>query len=343
MNRRILVLGPKNSPYMMGSYARAFAALGHKVEEFDFDAEIRRIVPLGPAGRTMFRVLRHEPWIVRANRRLVAYARELACDLVVIPGVSAVRAGALAQIKASIPGCQAALLWPDPLQNLGTPSIQSLPMCDVVATYSSASKPLLEKLGAPKVAWIPFGADHLLFKPQTLTAAERAEFESEVCFVGNPRPERERAIAALVKAGVRVKVWGGQGWLTEAKDKSLAKSYFQGRELLGADFYKAMSCAKLGLNVMDDTNYPAANMRFFEGPACGTPMISSACPELENVFEHKKSVVYFHNHEELVGLTRELLRDEATRIAIGQEGQRLVLDKHTYVHRAQELLASLAQ
>jgi hypothetical protein len=338
MQRTILVVGPKKTPYLLGSYARAFEALGHRVEEFDVEAAIRRSVPMGRAGSLAFRLLKHEPWYLAGNRQLIVHARGVRPDLVVVPGSTHVRAGALAQIKAALPGCRLALLWPDTLLNLASHTIQALPLYDCVASYSEAALPMLRQLGARNAVWLPFAGDDILFKPTEITTAERAEFSCDVCFVGNPRPERERAIVALIRAGVNVKVWGTATWRTGVSDRELLKSYFQGRELLGADLGTAMRCAKLGLNVIVDTNFPAANMRFFEGPVCGALMLSSPCPELEGAFKHLESIVYFRDEEELVRVARELLRDDARRESIRTKGEHLVRGEHTYVERARKLL-----
>ena len=53
---------------------------------------------------------------------------------------------------------------------------------------------------------------------------------------------------------------------------------WQGRALRGADFAKAVSCSKLSLNIIDPTNYPAANMRFFEITTAGGLQVTYRLP-----------------------------------------------------------------
>jgi hypothetical protein len=339
--RHILIVGRKDAPNLEGSYARAFEALGHAVSEFDLYDAIRDSIRFGAAGQALFRVAPREPWIVQGNRNLVVTARKLGCDTVVMAGSLPIRAGALAQLKASIPQCKVALLWPDPMLNLGSHIIQALPLLDCVASYSEAACPILDQLGARKTIWLCFAADPELHRADSISAADRAQYGCDISFVGNMRPERERAIRTLIKSGLDVKVWGERRWLTQVSDKQLARSYFRGGPLFGSAYYKAMRTAKVGLNVIDDTNYPAANMRFFEGLACGAAMLSSPCPELEQTFRDRESILYFKDDHELVERARELLHDDALRTSIARNGERLVLSQHTYRQRAETLLDAL--
>ena len=339
--RHILIVGRKDTPNLEGSYARAFEALGHRVSEFDLYDAIRDSIRFGAAGQALFRVAPREPWVVQGNRSLVVTARKLGCDTIIMAGALPIRPGALAQLKASIPRCKVALLWPDPMLNLGSHIIQALPLFDCVASYSEAASLHLQRLGASKIIWLCFAADPDLHRADAITEADRAEYGCDISFVGNLRPERERAIRTLIRAGLNVKVWGERRWLTQVADKQLARTYFRGGPLFGGAYYKAMRTAKVGLNVIDDTNYPAANMRFFEGLACGAAMLSSACPELEQTFRHRESIYYFQDDRELVEGAHELLRNDALRAQIAQEGERLVLAEHTYRQRAEELLKAL--
>lgn len=339
--RRILIVGRKDGPNLEGSYGRAFAALGHTVGEFDLYDAIRGSIRFGAAGQALFKVAPREPWVVQGNRSLVVAARNLGCDTIVMAGQLPIRAGALAQLKASIPGCKLALLWPDPMLNLSTHMIQALSLFDCVASYSEAATPHLRRLGALKTIWLCFAADPELHRAAPISSAERELYQCDISFVGNLRPERERAVRTLIRAGIDVKVWGERRWLTQVSDRQLARSYFRGGPLIGSAYYKAMRMAKIGLNVIDDTNFPAANMRFFEGLACGAAMLSSACPELEQVFRDRESVLYFRNDADLVDRARELLRDEDLRTSIARTGEQLVLSEHTYRQRAETLLDAL--
>ena len=339
--KHILIVGRKDAPNLEGSYARAFAALGHQVSEFDLYDAIQDSIRFGAAGQALFRVAPREPWIVQGNRSLVVKARQLGCDAIVMAGSLPIRAGALAQVEASLPNCKLALLWPDPMLNLGSHIIQALPLLDCVASYSEAAVPLIQQLGARKTIWLCFAADPDLHSAASISAEERAQYTCDISFVGNMRPERERAIRILLEAGIDVKVWGERRWLTQVSDKQLARSYFRGGPLMGSTYYKAMRCTKVGLNVIDDTNYPAANMRFFEGLACGAAMLSSPCPELEHLFRNRETVLYFENDVDLVVRARELLANDALRHEIASAGQRMVLADHTYRQRAEMLLEEI--
>ena len=280
----------------------------------------------------------------KANREMILAGVQAAPDLVLVSGNAPVRAGALAQLRIIHPGVRIILIWPDSLLNLGRHVVDALPIYDLVASYSKASIGELIRLGARRAEWFPFAADEMLFPADVEIAdEERRAMASDVCLVGNHRPEREDAVVALLHAGFQVKVWGEpRSWSRHTRDKGLVGSYFQGNPLFGADFAKALRCAKLSLNPIDPTNYPSANMRFFESPACGAPTLNSACPEFSDVFRTGEHAFYFSHAEDLVATVRDLIRDDSARHRVAQAGQQLVLQAHTYTPRARQLLDSFA-
>ena len=113
-----------------------------------------------------------------------------------------------------------------------------------------------------------------------------------------------------------------------------------GAVLVGTDFAKAVSCSKVNLNIIDPTNYPAANMRFFEIPTAGGLQVTTACPEMESEFRHGEHVFYFQQPGELPDLLRQLLADDSLRDKAAAAGHERVLSKHTYRHGRSRFCAS---
>lgn len=328
---------------LLGSYCRAFRKLGCRAEIWDFEAARAGHARLGRLGAFAQGLVIVEPWLKRANRDLVIAVRERNPDILCVGGAARVTAGALAQIRASVPSTKLVLFWPDPLQNLEIVNVQALPLYDLVATYSESSVAPLRRLGAPRVEWVPFGADTELCEPAAgVHVAGEAAFACDVGFIGNFRPEREQAVIALRQAGIHVRVWGTDDWRKRAKDKRAVSDYWEGRPLFGPEFAAASRACKLALNVIDRTNYPGANMRFFETLACGGALLTSACPELAEAFPDRVAAFYFDSTEHLVARARELLPSDATRRAVAKEGHRRVLDGHTYVARGERILQMLA-
>lgn len=341
---RILVAGQFCHGSLEGSYVRAFELEGATVKRFDLNGTVAKYTRLGRVGALFNRFSPIEAWINKANRDLVVATAAFQPDFLMVGGAGPVRAGALAQIRASAPRTRLLMLWPDTLLRLLPHVSPCLPLYDLVASYSSSAVEPFRRLGAPLVEWVPLGADLELHPAAgTLTEEDRRVYGCDVTFVGNHRPEREETFLLLLRAGFSVKVWGPEDWRRGSRQPGEVKKYWQGRSLYGEGFAKAVRCAHVALNPIDPTNYPAANMRFFEVPACRGIALNSACPEMEPIFPHRGSTLYYRSDEELVPLLRELLAkpDELARIAHAAHQQ--VADAHTYRHRVRQIISLLAQ
>jgi spore maturation protein CgeB len=338
----VLSLAPIDDPHLLGSYARAFRAMGCNVSEFSLATAIEAHSRIGFVGRRVGSLFSIESWLRKGNRDLVVHLLELRPNLVLVPGPAPVLPGTLAQLKAALPECNFVLVWPDTLLNLPSSTIQCLPLYDLVASYSASAIPPMQRLGARLVEWVPFAADPFLFpKDVTIEPNERSRFECDVCFVGNWRPEREKLLVTLVSAGISVKVWGHPVWMKRCLDRRMADRYFQGGPLFGVDLAKAIRGAKLSLNPIDHTNFPAANMRFFESPACGATTLNSQCPEMTSLFVQGETAFYYNHEREALAVIKQLLSDGLLRMRVASAAQHLVLREHTYRHRAELILRKL--
>jgi hypothetical protein len=336
-----MLLAEPGDTGLLGSYDRALRKLGCRTEIWDFDAARARQARLGRIGRFLHGFVVFEPWLKRANRDLVIAVRERRPDFLGVGGAMRVTAGALAQIRASVPSTKLVLFWPDPLQNLETINVQALPLYDLVATYTGSSIDPLLRLGARRVEWLPFAADADLYEGAPPREDASSPYACDVGFIGAYRPEREKAVLALHEAGIHVRVWGPSDWMKRAENKSAALQYWGRRPLYGPEFARGTRASKLALNVIDPTNYPAANMRLFETLACGGTLLASSCPEFADDFPEGIAAFYFDSMDELVAKVRELLPRSDHRKAVADEGRRRVLAGHTYGDRARRLLRLL--
>jgi hypothetical protein len=332
-----MIVSVQGNSGMLGSYGRAFEGLGAETSYFDLAARHMSHARLGVVGQTLSRFISVEPWIAKANRDLVATTIERSPDVLACT-VSDIRAGAIAQIKVSSPKTKVVLIWPDMLQNLTERMVSCLRVVDVVATYSKMSIPMFERLGARRVVWAPFAMDTWLFPDVELTAEERVRYASDIGFVGNHRPERERDVLRMLDAGLRVKVWGlPASWARAAARKDRLREYFQGEPLEGKDLVKALRSAALAVNMIDPTNYPAANMRFFETYAARATPLCSRCPEMEDIFREGESAFYF-DAQDLVVRAIALLKDRDAIRRVGEAGRQLAEVGHHYRDRASLIL-----
>lgn len=91
-----------------------------------------------------------------------------------------------------------------------------------------------------------------------------------------------------------------------------------------------MAASKVNLNIIDPTNHPAANMRFFEIPVAGGLQVCSACPEMNDVFRDGEHLFYYQDSAGLRPLLQTLLGQESLCRTVAAAGQALALSRtHT--------------
>lgn len=332
--RRVMLVGQFGPGSLERSYRAAFGSLGYEVTSFDITQTIERHCRLGRWGRTFNSFVPVEPWIRKANRDLVTQAFTFQPDYLLTFGHYPIQPGALAQIRASN---NTALIhvWPDTLLNVGNNLISCLPLFDLIASYSQASVEQLRRLGAERVAWIPLAGDPSLHSAAECSESEKACYGSDVTFIGGWRPEREAILSTL--GSFNLKIWGPD-WGRRCRGNRAVVKNWKGRPLYDTEFAKAVASSKINLNIIDPSNYPAANMRFFEIPMAGGLQVSSPCPEMELEFLHGEHLFYYRDDKELSDLIATLIADTPLRTRVAQAGQAKVLAKQTYTDRVRSIL-----
>ncbi|MDI6810218.1 MAG: glycosyltransferase [archaeon] len=102
---------------------------------------------------------------------------------------------------------------------------------------------------------------------------------------------------------------------------------------------KVYSLSKIGFNksIRGDLN-----MRVFEVMSSGTMLLTDKIDNgIEELFINKKHFVTYENEKELDELIQYYLKNEEEREKIAREGQKEVHEKHTYEHRAEQILKTV--
>jgi spore maturation protein CgeB len=333
---RILLVGDPDGVNLESSYQRAFIALGHDVQCFSLRDRVNAYARFGKIGAVFTTFVPVEQWVRKANRELAILSGEGKFDLIVIFGSAPVQAGALAQIKSQTASV-VCWVWPDTLLNLSATILPALPLFDAAFTYSSSSLDALKQLGCRTVVWLPLAGDPTMHQCVEIDADARRVYGADVTFIGGWRPEREAALRRI--SGERLKIWGPD-WGRRCKDATLRRSW-QGRALRGPEFARAVGASRINLNIIDPTNAPAANMRFFEIPMAGGLQLSSSCREMEPLFRHEEHVIYYGDLDDLAVRVKLLLDDPATCGRVASAGCALVKAAHSYEHRAKVICESV--
>jgi spore maturation protein CgeB len=335
--RRIMLLGHAEPYRLEHSYQLAFEKSGCEVLVWDIAAAAQQRARFGRLGRIFHQFVPVEPWLRKANREFVVKAIDVHPSLIAVIGSCPVQPGALAQAQIST-GAQLVHIWPDTLVHLSAGYFANLLLYDLVGTYSRATIPHLERLGARRTIWLPLAGDPQLHSQQDQPRASDKRFLADVTFIGGWRPEREAVLSQLGE--FKLQIWGPE-WGRRCKGNRVIKRAWQGRAIVGAEFVRAVCNSKVSINIIDPTNYPAANMRFFEIPVSGGLQISSQCPEMEEEFRHGEHIFYYRRMDELPELIKELLAHDILRTQVSAAAYDKVLASHTYWHRAQQILHEL--
>lgn len=326
-------------PYNLeSSYLRAGKALGFATEVFDYAQSYRNQLPFGRIGAFVARYIEPHQWLLRMNREVTLKATEFQPDVFLIFCNAKIMAGTLLYLKSVMPKTKFVLIWPDPLNNLQSHLLASAKLLDMLASYSSNAVPVFQQAGFTNVQWIPLAGDTELHPCSQILP--EVDFNYDISFVGGWRPEREDTMIALLKkygSSIKIGIYG-PSWAVKTRNQQIRKLVIP-HAVLGKDMAKVFQKSRINLNRIDVTNYPAANMRFFEIPASGGLMLSSSCPEMSEVFKEFESVVYFKNNFELINKVEYLLNNDSRRMR--EVSHQIILNGHTYRHRLEKIISNI--
>lgn len=337
MNKRILVVGSLAKGALEHSYIAAAKQMGHDVESFDPSREQAAYIKGGKIGQKVHAFLPVEQWIRKMNRNLVIKARAYQPDILLLFTNVRVLPGTLACIQTILPAMKLVWIWPDTPLNLEKHNFVNGKLADLTATYSEASVRVFRKLDFTNVHWVPLAADPFMHGVEKVPT----DFTTDIGFVGGWRPERERVMAILCEAFPQLNISiHGPYWKREAKHAGV-KQRIKSEGLYEKGLADFFNSSRININIIDDTNYPAANMRFFEVPVAGGLQLSSSCPEQEKIFEHRRDIVYFKDESKIVDEVKWIMDHPQEAAAIRRSSSSLVLNSQCYKHRLEYILKQL--
>ena len=338
MNKKILIVGTINNFCLETSYAKAATGLGYEVQQFDPRSATGKHIKFGKIGQKLHEFLPVETWVRKMNRELVVMAKEHEPGTILLFGNAKILYGTLITIKLILPDCKIGWIWPDTPMNLESHVQQSAPFFDISATYSKSTLEYYQALGFNNPRWIALAADNFMhYNPVPL----QDDFDCDISFVGMWRPERERVLKTIKDYFTDLKIEiHGYYWKRNCSDKDLL-TYWKGTGFFADGLGKFFSRSRININVIDDTNFPAANMRFFEIPVAGGLQVVSACPEMETEFKDGEHILYFKKEADVVEKIRWVLDNAAKAHQIRLAAQQLTLEKHTYTKRLTDILQFL--
>jgi hypothetical protein len=168
------------------------------------------------------------------------------------------------------------------------------------------------------VFW-PFGSDPDWFTPSR-------EKRYDVCFIGNNYGWRADLIRQIQAAGIRVRSHG----------RGFPDGHIGAEEVA-----RVMGLSKIVLGVgtvAHSRRIVTLKLRDFDGPMSGSLYITTANPDLHDLFEVGKEMLTYASPRDCIRLIKLYLAREDDREAIAAAGRRRALRDHTWERRIGQAL-----
>jgi glycosyltransferase involved in cell wall biosynthesis len=330
---KILFFGQDDNYGLCPSYLRSSRAGGYQTELFQYDKELFSKSRWNFLKRRLINWVNVEIWLQQLNRKFLIKAKQMRPDLIVSVTNAPIRPASLLFLRSILPDTRFVLLWPDSLANLQSHVFAAAPLYDFVASYGRAGTTSFLQAGFRSSTFVPLAGD-----PRIHWQDIQNEYDLDLSFVGGWRPEREQALAHVHKHFPHLKMRViGPNWPRLCQDKALKQVCVNGA-LFGSDLARFFQRSRININVIDDTNFPSANMRFFEIPTAGGLQISTSCPDMQDEFREKEHVIYVERIEELEPAIQWALENPKACSEIRRNSQELVRTKHNYDQRLNDII-----
>jgi spore maturation protein CgeB len=334
VDRRLLIIGNPNPIHVGAHLLRAAQEIGLAVEICDSNAAFDASWPIIKFN-WQFRGHR-PPKLHQFSQYVVEICRSFHPTWLLTTGLAPLTAAAL-DIIGQLGIIRLNFLTDDPWNPAHSTSwfLPCLPQYDWIFSPRCSNLSDLARAGCRHVAYLPFAYDPKIHRPAHPAADdERRRLTSDVLFAGGADPDRVPAVAALIRSGFQVMLYGGY-W----ERFSQTRAYTHGHADM-ATLCKAIAEAKVVLCLVRRANRDGHVMRSFEIPAIG------ACMLVEDTVEHREifgaegdAVAYFRTIDEMIAKLHWLLDhdDERRRLAFAAH-RRIVDGNHTYHDRLLTIL-----
>ncbi len=211
--------------------------------------------------------------------------------------------------------------------------------CEAADLVLVASEPFADHLRgrvSTPVEVLAQATDERRFAPHATDPA----YDVPVGFLGNSRYARRPVVDAALAAGLDddpgLVIWGG-AWEKFVDPRLVAATHVPNAEL-------PRLYASVGVLLNDHWDgmrrWGHLSNRLYDALACGAVVVSDEVPGLDEAFDG--AVATWSTPEDLRTTVERLLADPEERAERSRRGRAAVLARHTFAHRADELLAVLA-
>src|SRR6185437_10443996 len=157
-----------------------------------------------------------------------------------------------------------------------------------------------------RASLILFAVDPELHQPMLLSDRDHRRFDCDGSYIGTWSPKKEDLLAEVVRRrpDLNLRIWGEQWWKATT-GKNVLQAAIGGREVVGAEFVKAICASSINLSIMSEKRIGASKgdqvaSRTFSVPACGAFVIHDRTEEVLQLFKENQEIVCYSDVDELV-------------------------------------------
>lgn len=334
---KVIISGYHNPHFLTITEYIEFAIrnIGHELIQFD---DRQHIIP--GRLRSKSRLLNRLDLNI-INRKLINLALAKKPQLVIVTGGYRINSRSIKILRDS--GI-VTVLWttdaPRGFENI----IVAAPFYDYIFCQGTEAIELLNKAGMKDVRWLPMACDPEHHRPVRLPKDEIKKYGSDIAFVGSNYPNRLDLFENL--KGFDIAIWG-PGWEVLPKN-SILREHIRGGALRPEEWRKVYNASKIILapHYCDPDNKVFVHQispRIFEAMACGAFVLSDYQKDVFSLFMDGEHLVGFKTADELTEKIQYYLHHSDEREKIANRGRKVVLKKHRYVNRIEELLSIVRQ
>jgi hypothetical protein len=313
-----------DSPYALGRlYHNAAVKLGI-YSDYKTNDEILRVKKFSKDN--LLKYLEHSNYKIKWNQKLFELIQKNKYDIVIFFRLSPVSSSTILHFRY-LYNIKFVIIWPDSILFLKNNLLDTLQNVNLIASYSEKDVSIFESLKCDNARFIPLGYDQEIYNSQDL------EKVFDISFLGLKQNYREDFIHQFSKNTDRKIFVSGPNWKNfKSKNLHISNKTFHSNEACAV-----YNSSFISLNIVDPTNYPSANMRFFEINGCNTIQLSNKIPEFMNEFECDSGNLYFQSVEDagtLVNNFWDYNFNINSRVKIMRE-------RHTYQTRLNDIISSI--
>ena len=191
--------------------------------------------------------------------------------------------------------------------------------------------------GAKRVHFCFMAADEVDHRPLKFSDEDIKRYQSEVLFVGTWLPERGAFLSDLISRGVPLTI-AGKNWHKAPQWHKLKNHVVAQEGLWGADYVKAIQCAKVSLGLLSRQNRDLHTTRSMEIPIIGGLLCAQRTEEHEYLYKDCVEAIFWDSADQCAEKCLEMLNERELRERIAKKGQERAIKNS---HLNEDLLQSI--